>query len=68
MKKNIAFFTSSFNSGGVERALVNIANSFVANGHKVYFIVSLGEGILKNELNPSINIIDFLRFKNINNV
>lgn len=58
-KKNIAFFTSSFNVGGVERAFVNLANELVSQGHNVDFVVSLGEGILKDELHPDVKIINF---------
>lgn len=58
MAKHIAFFVSSFNLGGVERAFVTLANSFVEDGHKVDFIVSLNEGILKDELNSNVNIVD----------
>lgn len=59
MDKHIAFFVPSFNVGGVERAFINLANSFVLNGHKVDFIVCHDTGKLKNELNENINIITF---------
>ncbi len=58
MAKKIAFFCSSFNLGGVERAFVTLANSFVDAGHEVEFVVSLNEGILKNELRSKVEIID----------
>lgn len=58
MAKHIAFFVSSFNLGGVERAFVNLANSFAEDGHKVDFIVSLNEGVLKSELDSKVNIVD----------
>lgn len=58
MAKRIAFFCSSFNLGGVERAFVTLANSFVDAGHEVEFVVSLNEGVLKNELSSKVEIID----------
>lgn len=58
-KRHIAIFVSSFNLGGVERALVTLANSFVEDGHKVDFIVSVNEGVLKSELNIKVNVISF---------
>jgi glycosyltransferase involved in cell wall biosynthesis len=58
MAKHIAFFVSSLNLGGVERAFVTLANSFVEDGHKVDFIVSLNDGVLKSELDTRINIVD----------
>jgi len=58
MAKHIAFFVSSFNLGGVERAFITLANSFAEDGHKVDFIVSMNEGILKDELNSNVTIID----------
>lgn len=59
MGKHIAFFVSSFKIGGVERAFVTLANSFVEDGHKVDFIVSENVGELKEELNTDVTIIDF---------
>ncbi|MDW8849262.1 glycosyltransferase [Flavobacterium sp. MMLR14_040] len=56
--KHIVFFVSSFNVGGVERAFVNLANSFVENGHKVDFVVSRNIGNLHAELDIRINVID----------
>jgi glycosyltransferase involved in cell wall biosynthesis len=58
-KKHVAIFVSSFNLGGVERAFITLANSFVDDGHAVDFIVSLNEGILKSELNAKVNIVSF---------
>lgn len=59
MSKHIAFFVTSFKIGGVERAFVTLANSFVEGGHKVDFIVSEDVGELKGELNTEVTIIDF---------
>ena len=59
MLKKIAFFVSSLNVGGVERAFVNLANSFVADGHQVDFIVCQYIGDLTSELNPTINVVTF---------
>ncbi len=57
--KHIALFVTSFNVGGVERAFVNLANSFVNNGYKVDLIVCRNIGDLKSELDPRISLIDF---------
>jgi len=59
MNKYIAFFVSSFNVGGVERAFVNLANGFVSSGHKVDFIASQDIGQLKEELDERVNVIVF---------
>ena len=59
MGKHIAFFVPSFNIGGVERAFVNLANGFIANGHKVDFIACQDTGKLKTELDKRVNIITF---------
>ena len=58
MSKKIALYVSSFNLGGVERAFITLANSFIEDGYKVDFIVSINEGVLKNELNENVNIVD----------
>lgn len=57
MSKKIAFFVSSLNVGGVERAFVNLANSFVEDGHQVDFIVCQYIGDLISELNLTINVV-----------
>ena len=54
----IAIFCSSFKLGGVERALINLANSLSRLGCKVQFVVSTDEGILKSELSTEIQIIN----------
>jgi len=59
MLKKIAFFVSSLNVGGVERAFVNLANSFVEGGHQVDFIVCQYIGDLRSELDPKINVVTF---------
>ncbi|MGG7035218.1 MAG: glycosyltransferase [Flavobacterium sp.] len=59
MSKYIAFFVSSFNVGGVERAFVNLANGFVASGHKVDFIANQDIGQLRQELDEQVNVIVF---------
>ncbi|MFD2601209.1 glycosyltransferase [Flavobacterium suzhouense] len=59
MSMHIAFFVSSLNVGGVERAFVNLANCFVDEGHKVDFIVCQNVGELKSELSDKINVIAF---------
>ncbi|MHA3787231.1 glycosyltransferase [Flavobacterium hauense] len=59
MAKHIAFFVASLNIGGVERAFVNLANSFVAAGHNVDFIVCQYKGELTGELDKRINVIAF---------
>ena len=56
--KKISIFCSSFKLGGVERALINLANSFVEQGHEATFIVSTDDGILRNELNERIKIVN----------
>jgi len=66
MSKQIAIFCSSFKLGGVEKALINLANSLVDDGYHVQFIVSLNEGILKNELSENVEIVD-LRCKKLRN-
>ncbi|MDV6168393.1 glycosyltransferase [Flavobacterium sp. DG1-102-2] len=58
-KKHIAFFVTSLNVGGVERAFVNLANSFVGDGHKVDFVVCQYIGNLKSELKEEVNVISF---------
>lgn len=57
MSKHIAFFVTSLNVGGVERAFVNLANSFVDSGYKVDFVVCQYIGNLKNELSDKANVI-----------
>lgn len=59
MAKHIAFFVSSLNLGGVERAFVTLANNFIEEGHQVDFIVCQYIGELRDELNHKIKIIDF---------
>lgn len=57
MSKHIAFFVTSLNVGGVERAFVNLANSFLDSGYKVDFVVCQYTGNLKNELDKKANVI-----------
>ena len=57
MKKKVSFFCSSFTIGGVERAFVNLANSFVSQGHEVVFIVCRDIGQLKSELDSRVKVV-----------
>jgi glycosyltransferase involved in cell wall biosynthesis len=59
MQKRIAFFISSLNPGGVERAFVTLANTLIEGGHEVDFIVCHYTGELKGALNSKIKVVDF---------
>lgn len=56
--KNIAFFTTSFNMGGVEGAFVTLANEFVKQHYKVTFIVCREEGIFLSKISSEIKIVN----------
>jgi glycosyltransferase involved in cell wall biosynthesis len=54
----IAFIIPSFDGGGAERVMVNLANGFASQGSTVYLIVFNNNGVYKKELSDKIQIID----------
>ncbi len=53
----IALFFPSFNIGGVERVMVDIANTLYCFRYNIYIIICYDKGDLKNDLLQEINVI-----------
>ena len=57
MKKRIGLITNTLTGGGLERAMVNIANQLSKNNYKVDFLVASNKGELFADLLDSVNVI-----------
>ena len=57
MTTKIALLTNTLSGGGMERAIVNIANQLADNGYSVDLLLAACKGDLFEELNENINII-----------
>ena len=54
----VAIFTSSLSGGGMERAMLNLAEFYSSQGALVDFIVASGKGPLLEEAKNKTNLID----------
>ena len=54
----IAIFINSLAGGGMERAMLNLANFFIQQGASVDFLVASAKGPLLAEVPDSVNLID----------
>jgi glycosyltransferase involved in cell wall biosynthesis len=54
----IAFIIPSFEGGGAERVMINIANGFASKGIEVYLAVLNHHGVYQKEVSDNIQIID----------
>ena len=54
--KNICLVIPTLEFGGAERVFVELANAFVAEGHKVSLIVLSKEGALVDRVYPGVNL------------
>lgn len=57
MKARIALFTNTLSGGGMERAVVNIANQLIDNGYQVDLLLSVCKGCLFEDLDSRINVV-----------
>ena len=55
--KHVAFFLSSFRAGGGEKQLIEIANAFVEQGHKVDILVLKPVGQYESHIDPRMRVI-----------
>ena len=56
--QHIAIFCASLAGGGAERAMVNLANSFVDYGLSVDLVLVRSEGEFKSEVSSGVRVID----------
>ena len=54
----IAFIIPSFEGGGAERVMINLANGFASKGIEVYLAVLNHHGVYQKEVSDNIQIID----------
>lgn len=57
--KKILFAAYSLDIGGIEKALVNLANTLQTKGYDVTLVLEKKQGIFLNELNKNINVIEY---------
>lgn len=61
----IAIFMNSFAGGGMERAMLNLASFFVAEGASVDLLVASAKGPLLEEIPATVNLIDLGESKSL---
>ena len=54
----IAFIIPSFEGGGAERVMINLANGFASKGIEVYLAVLNHHGVYQKEVSDNLQIID----------
>ena len=59
MKPHVALFLPTLESGGAERAFVELANVFTELGIRVDFVLADGLGPYSSELSEAVRLIDF---------
>lgn len=57
MKTKIAILTNTLSGGGMERAIVNIANQLASEGYNVDLLLAKCKGILFDELSKDVRVI-----------
>lgn len=57
-KKDILFSTVSFDVGGIETSLINLLNMFDYNKYNVTVVLEKKEGLLLNQVNKNVNLIE----------
>ena len=57
MNTRVALFTNTLSIGGMERAMVNIANQLHSNGYCVDLLLASCKGELFDELHDGIRVI-----------
>ncbi|WP_289731590.1 glycosyltransferase [Thomasclavelia cocleata] len=62
-KKNILFVCIGINTGGIERALINILNIIDYSKYNVDLLLWNVNGDLYKFLNPSVNVIDGIKYR-----
>ena len=56
---HIAFIIPDLKGGGAQKMMINLANEFSTRGHQVDLVLVNQSGIYKDDINPSVRIIDF---------
>ena len=56
--QKIAFFLPKLTYGGAERVVIDIANSLANRGYLIDIVLAKGGNTYKDEISPSINIIN----------
>ncbi|MDW3094146.1 MAG: glycosyltransferase [Gammaproteobacteria bacterium] len=59
----VAIFVNSLSGGGMERAMLNLANHFAINGLDVDLLVASKKGQLLTEVTENINLIDLKNYR-----
>jgi len=57
-RKIAVFMRSLQGSGGAERTMVNLSNSFAARGHRVDLIMARKKGHFLDEIQPGVRVLD----------
>ena len=57
--KKLLFAAHSLDVGGIEKALVTLANKLDEKGHKVTIVLEKKQGIFLEELSPNIKVIEY---------
>lgn len=55
----LAIFMPSLDGGGAERVTILLLNELSRRGHDIDLLVANGKGVYRQQVHPSINIIDF---------
>lgn len=56
---SITLFVAQLEGGGAERMMVNLANGFADQGHKVHLVCSMFIGPFCDEVNSNVIVVDF---------
>lgn len=54
----IALFFGNFHGGGIQRVRLNLARGFLSHGFDVDFVVVKGDGELRDQVPPGVNVVD----------
>lgn len=57
--KKLLFAAYSLDVGGIEKALLTLANALVERGYDITLVLEKKQGIFLNEINPQIKIIEY---------
>ena len=64
----LSLFLPSFAGGGAERVMIGIANDLVSRKYEIDFVVGCDEGVFREEINPTINVINLNRSRMLSNL
>ncbi len=58
MRKKISLFIPSFDTGGVERVMITLANHLAGSGYEVSLVVTRDKGGLRSEVDEAVSVVD----------